>query len=309
MTMGVIAGIDIGGTKISAILVDDDGAVRARGVVAAPASHGGPAMADAAAGLVLSLVTEGDEQLVAAGVGAAGVIDSEHGVVRAASGLFAGWAGFPLADELAARLAAPVRIENDVNAFLQGEVTWGAGGRDVLGLMLGTGVGGAVVLDGELRHGPHGAAGEIGHTPGYSADVCTCGQRGHLETVASGRSIGLRYAERTGRSGADARAVADLARAGDEDAAIVYAEAGRAVALAGASAAGLLDLTTVIVGGGVALAWDLLEPAITASLVTDSPVSGIPLRIGPARLGGDAVALGAVAAARLHLPVPVRSAP
>ncbi|MHA6523923.1 ROK family protein [Tessaracoccus sp. G1721] len=306
--MGLIAGIDIGGTKISALLVDDDGRIRARGVVAAPALDGGPAMADAAAGLVLGLASGAGEPLVAAGVGAAGVIDSERGVVRAASGLFAGWAGFPLADELAARLAVPVRIENDVNAFLQGEVSWGAGGRDVLGLMLGTGVGGAVVLDGELRHGPHGAAGEIGHTPGYSTDVCTCGQTGHLETVASGRSIGLRYAQRTGTAGLDAQAVAELARAGDDDARCVYADAGRAVALAGATAAGLLDLTTVIVGGGVALAWDLLEPAITEALATDSPVSGIALHIRPAMLGGDAVALGAVAAARLHLPSAARIA-
>lgn len=308
--MGQIAGIDIGGTKISAILVDDDGAITARGVVAAPASHGGAAMADAAAGLVRALVAERGADLVAAGVGAAGVIDSDRGVIRAASGLFADWAGFPLADELAGRLGVPVRIENDVNAFLQGEVAWGGGGRDVLGLMLGTGVGGALLLDGQLRHGPHGAAGEIGHTPGYSTLTCTCGQNGHLETVASGRSIGLRYGERTGRTGLGAEAVAGLARQGDRAAAEVFADAGRAVALAAASAAGLLDLTTVIVGGGVSEAWDLLGPAIAATLGSDSPVSGIPLHVERARLGADAVALGAVAAAREHaLPALIRSAP
>src|SRR5690606_27903370 len=153
---------------------------------------------------------------------------------------FTDWVGFPLGDELGERLGVGVRVENDVNSFLLGEVSMGVVGQDVLGLMLGTGVGGAVVLDGKLRHGPHGAAGEIGHVPGYSNIRCTCGQTGHLETVASGRSIGLRYGERTGRTGLDAHEVAVLARSGDDDARAVFAAAGRAVALAGASAAGLL---------------------------------------------------------------------
>lgn len=306
--MELIAGLDIGGTKISALLIDDDGAVAARGSMPAPAAVGGAAMADAAAALVSSLAGGVPGTVVAVGAGAAGVIDSDRGVVRAASALFAGWAGFALADELAARLGVPARIENDVNAFLVGEATSGVPRRDVLGLMLGTGVGGAVILDGELRHGPHGAAGEIGHTPGYGDATCTCGQVGHLETVASGTSIAARYARRTGRAVGDARAVAALARAGDQDARAVFDDAGRAVALAGATAAGLLDLTHVIVGGGVSHAWDLLAPAISATLATDSPVSGIPLTVERAKLGSDAVALGAVAAARHHLtPVPARS--
>lgn len=295
------AGIDIGGTKISVLLVDDDGAVLARGVAPAPASEGGAAMADVAAGLVRAAADEAGVAVAMAGVGAAGVIDSDAGVIRAASAMFTDWAGFALAGELSARLGVPVRIENDVNAFLMGEVAWGTGGHDVLGIMLGTGVGGALVLDGEMRHGPNGAAGEIGHTPGYSELVCTCGQTGHLETLASGTSIGLRYGERTGNLGLDAAAVADLARAGDDDALAVFRAAGRAVAMAGAISAGLLDLDAVIVGGGVIGAWDLLEPAMTATLATDSPVSGVPLRVEPARLGGDAVALGAAAAARRHL--------
>ena len=295
----VLAGIDIGGTKIAAVIVDGGGAVLANGSVPAPAALGGAAMSDAAAGLVLSLIEETGTALAAAGVGAAGVIDHETGTVRAASAMFVGWAGFPLAAELERRLGVPVGVENDVNAFLLGEAAAaGPAERDVLGVMLGTGVGGALIVDGELRHGPHGAAGEIGHTPGYSDLVCTCGQTGHLETLASGTSITRRYRERSGGEAKDARDVADRARAGDEHAIEVFASAGRAVALACASAATLLDLTYAIVGGGVASAWDLLEPAIDATLRTDSPVSGIPLRIVPAVLGADAVALGAIETAR-----------
>ncbi|WEK59627.1 MAG: ROK family protein [Candidatus Microbacterium colombiense] len=297
-----IVGIDIGGTKIGGLLVSDDGAVLARGSVPAPASLGGGAMADAAAALALDLAARADVALAAVGVGAAGVIDHATGTVRAASATFVDWAGFPLADELESRLSVPVRVENDVNAFLLGEVA--AADRsehDVLGVMLGTGVGGAVIIDGELRHGPHGAAGEIGHTPGYSDLVCTCGQIGHLETLASGTSIGRRYAELAGGEVLDARVVAERARAGDDAAIAVFRAAGRALALACASAATLLDLPHAIVGGGVSSAWDLLEPAIEDTLRTDSPVSGLPLRITPARLGGDAVALGAIETARRAL--------
>ena len=297
-----IVGIDIGGTKIAALLVRADSTVLARGSVSAPAALGGGAMADAAADLASALAVEAGVTLSAAGVGAAGVIDHETGTIRAASATFVGWAGFPLADELEARLGVPVRVENDVNAFLLGEAAAaGRDDRDVLGVMLGTGVGGALLIDGELHHGPHGAAGEIGHTPGYSDLVCTCGQIGHLETLASGTSIALRYQERTGDSVRDARVVADRARAGDGDAVAVFDAAGRALALACASAATILDLPCAIVGGGVTAAWDLLEPAIARTLETDSPVSGIPLRIVPAVLGADAVALGAIETARRAL--------
>lgn len=294
-----VVGIDIGGTKIAALLVDRSGEILARGVVDAPAREGGRAMADAAAMLARNLATRAGRTLTAVGVGAAGVVDHETGIIRAASETFVDWAGFPLADELAVRLGAPVRVENDVNAFLLGELDHGeSSGDDVLGIMLGTGVGGAVVLDGQLRHGPHGAAGEIGHTPGYSDIRCTCGQIGHLETLASGTSIGLRYAERSGATGLTARDVADRARAGDPIAVEVFDAAGRALALACAIAAGILDLDRAVIGGGVVHAWDLLLPAIDAALATDSPVSGVRLEIIPATRGSDAVALGAAAAAR-----------
>lgn len=295
--MGTSAGLDIGGTKISAVLLDG-GRIVGRDTVRAPAGEGGAAMADAAAAAVRALAAGHGERLDAVGVGAAGVIDADHGIVRAASSIFVGWAGFPLADELADRLGVGVRVENDVNAFLVGELYGEVEARDVLGLMLGTGVGGAVVLDGELRRGPHGAAGEIGHTPGYGERRCTCGQAGHLETVASGTSIARRYGEATGRLGLDARGVAKLARAGDPAANEVYADAGRAIALAGVVAAGLLDLTHVVVGGGVARAWDLLGPAVDETLRTDAPISGVPLRFAPSRLGPDAVPLGAAIAAQ-----------
>lgn len=297
-----VAGLDIGGTKMVALVVDHEFRVLARESVPTPTAAGGTAIADTAAELLRDLAVRSSARLHGIGVGTAGVVDSGRGIITAASDTFTDWAGFPLADELGRRTALPVRVENDVNAFLIGEASARPNVRDLMALMLGTGVGGALLLDGRLRHGAHGSAGEIGHTPGYSDLVCTCGQTGHLETVASGKSIGLRYGERTGITGLDAVGVAQRARAGDADARAVFHTAGRAVALACASAAGLVELSCVVVGGGVIGAWDLLEPAIRETLETDSPVSGVPLSIEPSRLGPDAVALGAAAAVADLLP-------
>ncbi|KAM9863195.1 ROK family protein [Leucobacter sp. BZR 635] len=295
----VFAGIDIGGTKIAVVLADAAGEILARGSAVAPAKEGGEAMAHTAVRLTYELLGSGSYELCAAGVGAAGVFDYDTGVVSAASSTFVDWVGFPLRAALESALHVPIAIENDVNAFLLGEVSFETRTeQDAFGVMLGTGVGGALILDGSLRRGARGGAGEIGHTPGYGDIVCTCQQTGHLETLASGTSIGLRYAERTGVPGLTAREVADLARLGDADAAAVYAAAGRAVALACASMSTLLDVAEVIVGGGVSQSWDLLNPAIEETLRDASPITGTPLRIQRAKRGEVAVALGAAAAAQ-----------
>jgi len=174
------------------------------------------------------------------------------------------------------------------------------GESDVLGMTLGTGVGGALVLDGRLFAGPRGAAGEIGHVPGFGDARCTCGQTGHLETIAGARGIADRYAERSGRM-LSARDVAVAARGGDADAAAVFATAGWGLARAALLTAGILDVTTVLIGGGIARSWDLLEPAISAAIAAEPPVSGATIRLAQSTLGADAVALGAAAQVRARV--------
>lgn len=295
----LVVGIDIGGTKTAVVLVDRRNNIIARDAVATPAGEGGEAVVARAVALTRTLLASTPGEIVAVGCGAAGVIDQDTGSIRAASSSFVGWTGYPLAAALQAALGVPAAIVNDVNAFLLGEAAVGAArADDVLGVMLGTGVGGALLLDGTLRSGPHGAAGEIGHTPGFSRHRCTCGQMGHLETIASGRSIAARFQERVGGPGITAVEVADLARAGDVDAIAVFEDAARGLTLACSTVASLLDLELVVVGGSVALSWDLLEPTIAAVLATDSPVSGLPLQIVPSTLGVDAVVIGAAAAGR-----------
>jgi glucokinase len=230
------------------------------------------------------------------------VVDSATGRILVASDSFTGWAGFAVTDAVEEALGVPAFLDNDVNAFLYGEVFGGAvrGESDVLGMTLGTGVGGALWTGGALFAGPHGAAGEIGHIPGFGDLLCSCGGRGHLETLASGRSIGARYADRTGRR-LTAREVAQAADRGDQDALEVYRAAGAGIARAIVMTAGVVDITTVVVGGGVSRAWPLLEPLILASLAADPPVSGHPVRLVRAALAADAVPVGAAARTRREL--------
>jgi len=297
------AGVDIGGTKTRAAVVTSRGEVLASAT--APTPSGGEAMLDVAAALVARVTRSAGVRATAVGVGAAGVVDPGTGEVLAASDSFTGWVGTRLCDGLASRTGLPVTAANDVDAFLVGEATWGAvrGVRSAAGIALGTGVGGALWLDGALYRGA-GAAGEIGHMPGFGDARCTCGQRGHLETLASGRSVARRYAE-LGGSGADDEeggvGAADIevrARAGDPTAVRVFADAGHAVGSAVLVLAALLDLGHVVVGGGLARAWPLLEPALLARLRDEPPVSGHPVEVRPADLGGDATVVGAAALAR-----------
>ncbi|NDL58537.1 ROK family protein [Phytoactinopolyspora sp. XMNu-373] len=300
------AGIDIGGTTTSVVLVEPDGTVAAEATTRTPARSGGTAMCGAALRAVEQALGTGPFQLTAVGVGAAGVIDPVDGSIIAASDSFHDWEGYPLASDLRMALHVPVVVENDVNAFVESEHRFGAahGLDDVLGIMLGTGVGGALVLGGELHTGPHGAAGEIGHVPGFGDRPCTCGRTGHLETLASGRAIVSRYRERGVATGAplSATAIAARARAGDPIAAAVFEEAGRGVGRAAVMVATLVDVTSVVVGGGVARAWDLLEPAIKAEIAAEPPVSDQPLSVMPSMLGERAVAIGAAARAAAVYP-------
>lgn len=297
----LFVGVDIGGTTTQVVLCDEDLTVLDRAEMATPAAAGGQAMIDTALGVLAPLLRRTPGRPAAAGVGAAGVVDSAAGRILVASDSFSGWSGFPVTAAVEDALGVPVFLDNDVNAFLRGEVASGAvqGEPDVLGIALGTGVGGALWAGGRLFAGPHGAAGEIGHIPGFGDLPCTCGRRGHLETLASGRSIGARYADRTGRR-LTAREVADAATYGDEDALAVYRAAGAGLARAVLITAGLVDITTVVLGGGVSHAWHLLEPAIQAQLAAEPPVSGYPIHLVRARLGADAVPVGAAARARLE---------
>ncbi|PCN47730.1 sugar kinase [Curtobacterium sp. 'Ferrero'] len=299
MSGSVLAGVDVGGTNTKVLLTTTDLDVVDRVDLPTPAHAGGAAIVATALGAVTDLLDRHRASLTGVGVGAAGVVDATTGTVLVTGNSFTGWAGFGVTAAVTAALGVPATLDNDVNAFLLGEVATGAvaGQADVLGMTLGTGVGGALVLGGRLFAGPRGAAGEIGHVPGFGDAPCTCGQVGHLETLAGARGIADRYAERSGRR-TTALGVAEAARAGDADAAAVFEHAGWGLARAALLTAGILDVTTVVIGGGIARSWDLLEPAVAAAVAAEPPVSGAPIRFAQSALGADAVALGAAAQVR-----------
>jgi glucokinase len=294
----VVAGIDVGGTTMQVVLVDSSRRVVGHASTHTPAADGGAAILDAGAVLVDYLLERHDRTLRGIGVGAAGVVDSEAGRILVVSDSFTGWAGFDVRGFLESRYAVPVTLANDVNAFLAGEMIGGAGvGRDnALGITLGTGVGGALWLGGRLFTGSGGAAGEIGHAPGFGNLPCTCGEKGHLETLASGRSISGRYERATGER-VSAVELAARAHAGDTVAAGIFRQAGEGMARAILITTALLDIETVVIGGGVSNAWSLIHPAIVSALDAEPPVRGGPPAIVRGELGDSGVAQGAAALA------------
>ncbi|SIM60020.1 ROK family protein [Micromonospora cremea] len=285
-----VVGIDIGGTKTAAALVDRGGQVVERREVPTPARSGPGAVLDAAARLATDLLG------VAAGpvgVGTAGTVDPATGGIRYATDSLPGWTGTPVADALAARLGRPVLVTNDVNAAALGEC-WAGAGRErahVLLVAVGTGLGGAVVRNGRVEAGARGAAGEVGHLPAPGAERlrCGCGRYGHLEAIASGSGLAAAYSIETGTR-VTGRAVADRAAAGDRVAQRVVERAGTVLGATLAGLVALLDPEAVLVAGGAAGA---LLPAASVAYSAELPAgwAGVPLL--PATLGADAVVVGA----------------
>jgi len=329
-TAGDLIGVDVGGTKIAAARVTAEGTLRGRVHEVPTPAHAGPdAVLDAIAGLILSVsvgeaadgadgVGEGPAVPTAVGIGAAGVIDSRRGTVISATDAITGWAGTDIATGVAKRLGAagmhrpdgsvpPVHVDNDVNAYAAGEAWRGAGtdAASALVVAVGTGVGGAVILDGRVHHGAHFLAGEMGHMPAALAagERCTCGRIGHLEAVAAGPQIARRFCEATGAQDiTGALAVEQLARCGDPDARRLYREAATALGQAIAGIVTVLDPDRVIISGGLArsgrLWWGPLHEALRRELVD---LVATDLQLVPAALGTTAPIIGAAHEAALRL--------
>jgi glucokinase len=252
-----VLAIDIGGTKMAGGLVDANGRLSNRRQVATA-----PDPTAALASLVAAVLEGGPDgdQVAGVGAGCGGPMDWPAGVVRPLN--IPDWlAGFPLRDWLRERVpGVPVRVHNDALCLAVAE-TWqgaAAGHDDVLGMVVSTGVGGGLILDGHLRDGATGNAGHIGHiVVEPDGPPCGCGGRGCLEAVARGPAIVAWAAER-GCAATDGRELARLARDGDPVALAAFDRAGGAVGQAIAGALALLELDIVVIGGGLSAAGELL---------------------------------------------------
>jgi len=302
-----VLGIDIGGTNVKLALVGRDGRTLGGRTIPTDAA-GGPEPA-------VERITAAASQLLAAhgparalGVASAGIVDHAAKLVLDAPNLRR-WERVPFAAQLGAKLDLPVQLENDVNAMAFAEWSCGAGrgARHLLCLTLGTGVGGGLILDGNLYRGAAGAAGEAGHTPvERSGPPCSCGSTGCLERFvgasaivehARNRMAGETHPSRLrelSETSLTPRAIADAATGGDLLAQEILADIGAWLGVGLAGFANLLNPERIVVGGGIAAAGDwILGPARRVLRERAMSVPGAGVEVVCAELANDASLVGA----------------
>jgi len=309
-------GIDIGGTKILGVVTDESGTIVDEEFDESP-DDGFADIIDSSATMVTALSKRASVDVSAVGVGIAGLADGE-GVLRYGPNL-PGVVDAPIRDALSARTGLPVVVDNDANVAGWGEVRFGAaaGSRDALLVTLGTGIGGAIVLDGGVVRGAHGFAAEIGHfTVERDGPLCSCGEPGHWEAIASGSALG-RMAREVVAEGNGAAIVARAREAGDDPAHVTGRHVGTAAAAGDAEALALLrqyadnvalglaglcnilDPAIIVISGGLVSLGDLLLAPTRAAFLThiEAPEHRPTVPIVPAVLGERAGAIGAAALA------------
>jgi glucokinase len=278
--------LDIGGTKIAGGIVDPDGRLL-RHTSRPTGTEPFTALREVVAELEV-------DETAAVGIGCAGPIDTVAGTVSPIN--IPSWREFPLVERVRELVGAPVALAGDAVCVALAEhwVGAGQGSNAMLGLVVSTGIGGGLVLDGRPFGGLTGNAGHVGHVVVEpDGEPCTCGGRGCVETVASGPNL-VRWARRQGWVGDDAKALAAAAHAGDPIAAEAFNRSGRAVGLAIVATAAVLDLDLAVIGGGVAQTGDLLFEPVRATVATHGRLSYLQsLRVEPAKLGTTAGLYGA----------------
>ncbi|MCJ1714852.1 ROK family protein [Curtobacterium sp. VKM Ac-2922] len=301
-TTALALAVDLGGTKVEAALVTDQGVVLPATRFRSPT---GPqrtsdelqAAVDQAVTSALGAMPDG-ATLVGVGIGSAGPVDEEHGLVSPLN--MPVWRGYPLRDRIAAHVPAgtPVTLRMDGLAITLAEHWLGAaqGSDHVMGMIVSTGVGGGLILHGRTVSGPTGNAGHIGHVEcgGYD-DPCACGGTGCLEAVASGPKT-VAWAKRQGFAGETGEDLAAAYAAGDSVAVAAVERSGRALGQAIAAATSLVDLEVVAIGGGFShVTPDLFEYARQA--VAERVEFGFvtKVRIVPTGLSQDGPLIGAAA--------------
>jgi fructokinase len=257
MADGPAIGIDLGGTKIEGIVLSPDGAELKRTRIATGRDRGYEHILDRVA-KVVDVLRPHAPRATTIGVGTPGSL-SRRGLLKNSNTTCLN--GRPLGDDLARRVGCAVVLENDANCFALAEATSGAGRghRCVFGVILGTGVGGGIVMDGRVWSGPQHVAGEWGHhTIDPAGPPCYCGKRGCVETFLSGPSISAAYAAAGGRI-ADAEAVVQRADQGDAIAARVVEEWLACFGRALGNVINVLDPDAIVLGGGLSNVFALYD--------------------------------------------------
>jgi glucokinase len=276
-------GVDMGGTNLRIGAVSSDGRLLEKINLNTNLSLRPDDLVDAMCDAIQRLTKQRPDagNLLGAGFGIAGIIDLEAGVVRKSANV-PSWCNYPVREAIERRLGTRIFLENDAKVHALGEQWLGAarGAKEMALLTLGTGIGGAIVLDGKIFHGLHGMAGEFGHVTIEPEGIpCGCGNRGCAEryasatalvrmareAIASGQASELREAAATAPE-LSAKLVYDLAMQGDEPARRIFRSFGRALGILLADIVNVLNLKMYVIGGGVASAWDAFAPTMFQEL-------------------------------------------
>ena len=286
-------GLDLGGTNIKWAVVEREGETwrqLATGQVATPAADGPDAVIDRLA-IIGRDAVEQWPGLSSIGIGVPGLYDRATGATRFLVNVPGAWADRPVAGPVSAMVGLPAVLINDARAFGLAELRLGAGrgARSMIGLTLGTGVGGVIVIDGRVVFGHDGTAGEIGHqTIVPDGPPCGCGNRGCLEAMARADRIAAACGTST------AEEAVDRARAGDAKATAGLAEVTRYLGIGIANMVTVISPDRVVIGGGIAAAGDLLLDPIRAELRRRVRTTSLDeVSIATAELGVLAGAIGA----------------
>ena len=311
----IYASIDLGGTKIACVFATGDGKILAEKTVPTHSHEGPPAVLARIAELVNEMAATVGQRPSAAGMGVPGLADLAAGATRFLPNLPTQWRGVPVREVLAPQIGCPVYLLNDVRMATLGELTYGHGrtARTMTFFALGTGIGGGVVIEGRLRLGPLGAAGELGHqTIVPDGPTCGCGNRGCLETLASGPAITAQgvWLLASGRApklhelvqgdpgAVTPREMALAAAAGDDAVREALIRAAEYIGIGVANVVTVLHPDLVVLGGGVAEIGPLLFDTVRETVrrrVGMFPTDD--LRIEKSLLGDKAGALGGIALA------------
>ncbi|GAA1251542.1 ROK family glucokinase [Janibacter melonis] len=318
MSGGLTVGVDIGGTKVSGGLVDETGTIVGRTRRDTPHRSTAPSVVeDAIVSVVEELLAQTERDAVrAVGIGAAGFVSADRSRVVFAPHL--SWRDEPLRESLSRRVHLPITVDNDANAALWAEHRFGVAQDTSHAVMitLGTGIGGALLVDGVLMRGRYGIAGEFGHMQVVPSGLrCECGNRGCWEQYSSGNALvrearGLVGARSPVASDLLARAdgdpanltgpmITEAARAGDRTSVELLAEIGTWLGIGMANLAAAIDPEVFVVGGGVSAAQDLLLGPAREAFGRQLTGRGYrpQARIEVATLGPDAGLIGAAALA------------
>jgi glucokinase len=316
--MNVFTGIDIGGTNINIGLVSEYGQVLDETVIPTCPEKGPEDALNRMIGSLKQMLPahQENEECRGIGIGIPGLLDTEKGCIIEASNL-PGWQSYSIIDHLSAKLNIPAFIENDANLAALGEYWLGAGqgASSLFMATLGSGIGGAILAGGKILK-MHPSAGEFGHMIiERSGAACTCGRRGCLETYVSKHGFERMFREKLSAhtqsslqefeiSSVSPQLIAMHASRGDILANLIFQEAGEALGIAVSNVINLTGVSCIILGGGIANAWDLLQKPFMRSLernvfksiftsvkVTTAALGEKAGFIGAARLAFDSIKL------------------